>query len=411
MKKFIAISMLIGLLLSLAACAANKPAVPETTAPTAPPKVKTNVAQPLTMADIQSIPVANDSMTEEQLRQICLDYMRLQLTFCFTPNNGILFQNGSTEKPLNYGDVYAGLPYISNCKGNLYKLMEYYDSDNGMLDVSDEKTISIIGNQCSSATYWAWARVANTAIHRDTLTSTKANGCLPVGPYTYDENIKKFDTTPTTHICSQNGEQTMFQSYALLKPADGVVSFTTSGHVRMVSSVPNIVYTESGTIDGVQSTLTYMDQAAAWSVGTQPDGSKCEIQGGVDMVITFQELYNTGYLPFTFAELNKENPVEPCTVSYSYTGDTIRLIQIHESIVIANYPISHVRLAIADADGNACYKVLLYVNGAFASTQQLYLTNYWQELEPFVDGTHTVTLDAFISNGESFPLFSGTLLR
>ena len=45
-----------------------------------------NFASNLSWDVINSIPIAKDSMTEDQLRQICLDYMRLQLTFTWKPS-------------------------------------------------------------------------------------------------------------------------------------------------------------------------------------------------------------------------------------------------------------------------------------------------------------------------------------
>ena len=43
------------------------------------------VPKPLTQADIDAIPIATADMTEDQLRQIVLDFFRLQLSFQWTP--------------------------------------------------------------------------------------------------------------------------------------------------------------------------------------------------------------------------------------------------------------------------------------------------------------------------------------
>lgn len=410
MRKQVACLLLIGLLF-LFGCGKEPAAPTETQLPTTQPKVQTNVAQPLTWEEIGSIPIAEDSMTEEQLRQICLDFMRMQLTVCYTPNDARSFQNGSEEKWLSYGSVYAGLPYVSNCKGNLYKLMEFYDSDNGMLDVSREDIFTIIGNQCSSSTFWAWSRVSNSALHRDTLSATRCNGCIPVGPYTYDETMETFGDVHTDQICNQNGEQVMFESYAQVKPADGLVSFTGSGHVLMVSGTPNVVYGADGKIDGIQSTVTYMDQAADWSAGTQPDGSSCELQGGVDVPISFQTLFRAGYIPFTFGELNKADPVEKAEVTYSHTGETATLNEIDVSQLTANYAISHVRLTITDYRGETAYQTILLPDkkGYAVMEQTLSLKAVWKEVLPFADGTHTATLTAILGTGEEFLLFEGLL--
>ncbi len=410
MKKGIVCLLLMGALF-VCGCAKEPAAPVETQAPTAQPKVQTNVAQPLTWEDVSAIPVAEDSMTEEQLRQICLDFMRMQLTVCYTPNDARSFKNGSQEKWLSYGTVYAGLPYVSNCKGNIYKLMEFYDSDNGMLDISREDIFTIIGNQCSSSTFWAWNRVANSALHRDTLSATRYNGCIPVGTYTYDETMETFADMHTKQICNQNGETVMFESYAQLKPADGLVTYTGSGHVLMVSGTPNVVYGADGKIDGFQSTLTYMDQAADWSVGTQPDGSVCELQGGVDVEISFQTLFRVGYIPFTFAELNKADPVEKAEVTYSHSGETITLKEMDVSQLTANYAISHVRLTITDDRGETAYQTILLPDkkGYAIMEQTLSVAAIRKELLSYVDGTHTVSLTAILGTGEQFLLFEGLL--
>ena len=44
------------------------------------------VSDPLTWEKINAIPIANGEMTVDQLRQICVDYMRLELSFQWTPN-------------------------------------------------------------------------------------------------------------------------------------------------------------------------------------------------------------------------------------------------------------------------------------------------------------------------------------
>ena len=62
---------------------ASKPAQGTTedepeTKPTKP--VKSNVAEPLTWEKLNAIPVANASMSTDELRKICTDFMRLQLS-------------------------------------------------------------------------------------------------------------------------------------------------------------------------------------------------------------------------------------------------------------------------------------------------------------------------------------------
>ena len=109
MKK-LALFIVALMLFVLCACGGNTQIPPETTVATEP-KVKTDVAEPLTWEKILAIPVANDDMTEEELRQICLDALRLQLTFGWTPNVETYYHNSMYEKTFYPGKVYGGIPY------------------------------------------------------------------------------------------------------------------------------------------------------------------------------------------------------------------------------------------------------------------------------------------------------------
>jgi predicted small lipoprotein YifL len=341
----------LALMLSLAACAGggNEETTPAT-------KAKTNVAEPLTWDDVNAIPLADDSMNEEQLRQICLDYMRMMLTFTWTPSQEVTYNNGSSDKTLYAGSVYGGLPYTPACNGNIYTLMEFYDSDNGMLDLSGGvSTIQKISNQCSSSTYWAWNRVCNSIWYTSTSAALQSNGYLRVGPYTYDDAATEFGKENSTNqICLTNGPEVMFESYALAKPADGIVQNAGDGHFRMVVSV-DVVRDAGGNIDGVASTITYMDQIRSWTPATQSNGVPYEIEGGVDVKISFFDLFNSGYIPVTFAELNKQDPVEKSDTTFSHTGDSISLTQLVTANVESNYYVSDISAQIGTGEKPVVY--------------------------------------------------------
>ena len=73
MKRLLSLILALTLMLPLAACGGNTETPSETTVE----KIKTDVAEPLSWDKINAIPIANDAMSEEELRQICLDFMRL----------------------------------------------------------------------------------------------------------------------------------------------------------------------------------------------------------------------------------------------------------------------------------------------------------------------------------------------
>ena len=91
MKKFIGIFLAFSVLLALMGCN-QAPQQNDPTQPTYDPAIVALVEQPLTWEQINAIPVADDSMTEEQLRQ------------CATPNWKAL---PMVSIPLKYPPVSA----------------------------------------------------------------------------------------------------------------------------------------------------------------------------------------------------------------------------------------------------------------------------------------------------------------
>jgi hypothetical protein len=407
MKRILSLILALVLMLSLAACTGGNEETPTET------KAKTDVAEPLTWEQINAIPLADDSMTEEQLRQICLDYMRLMLTFTWTPSQEVTYNNGSTNKTLYKDAVYGGLPYTPACNGNIYTLMEFYDSENGMLDLSGGlTTIKTISNQCSSSTFWAWNRVCNSIWYTSTSAALESNGYLRVGPYTYDDTALKFGSeNSTNNICLKNGPEVMSESYAQAKPADGLVQNSGDGHFRMVATV-NVVRDAKGNIDPVASTITYLDQIRTWTPGTLPNGVPYEVEGGVDVKVSFFDLYNSGYIPVTFAELNKTNPVEKSETTFSHTGDTITITQLATATVKSNYCISDITFIVKDASGNEVYKHtgFAHIGGLgipYEASTSVALSR--DDLLPYTDGKYTIEISTRIGTGEKPVIYTGTL--
>lgn len=421
MKRVLALILALCLLGSLCACGSNANTPPETTLA---PAAKTNVAKPLTWADIDALPIANDSMSEEELRQLCLDFMNMQMQFTWTPSQTTNMINAEKDattvvKTFQSGMVYGGTPYLTAKCSNLYTMMEYYDERNGMLDLSGgQETLNMIGNQCSSSTFWAWNRVCASANHATTANILEKNGCLRVGPYQYVGNVEDNgwdgyygEGCGTDLICSTNGMQTMFQSYALMKPADGIVS-STYAHVQMIASTPNVVRDAAGNIDGVKSTVKYTDQDGQYYPGTQADGSAYEHVGGYEVEVTFWDLYEKAYIPFTFAELNKQKPVEKSVTTMDYTGESVNLLQLSLAKVTSNYSISDITIVVKDENGNQVFRKLttIHDNSPNHRTAEVGKAATAMDLSQYADGKHTIEISARIGTGEKPVVYTGTLV-
>lgn len=377
------------------------------------------VSDPLTQADIDAIPIAKQGMTEDQLRQICIDFMQLQLSFLWTPNQSVDYESYA-DKPaqIKIRVVYGGMPYVSYTTNALYHLMHYYDETTGIMDIAamGKNAPEIMGNQCSGNSFWGWARVCNTMDWGGTHFITPAHGAVLVGPYRYDTSrINNFhaSATFTADVCKDNGEQIMFQSYAATKKADGLVRYdpNVGGHVMMVTEVH--VEKKGDLIDGANSYLNIQDQAPSRTT-VKVNNQSVQMQIGHARKFSFDQLFSEGYLPFTLKELIGQDPVEDATATYSHKETSITFDQLNNSTITANYAIAHINMTIRDKDGNVSYSKPIVPKGDSAYNKVLRFSGLG-----FLRATYdralsegcTITLSAQLGNGEVIELYNGLAVK
>ena len=381
------------------------------------------VPTPLTWEMIDAIPVATDDMTEEELRQICVDYFRLQISFQWSPKEDLDYLITGYKKQTSFpaGVKYAGLPYMCTSSGyitgNLYIAMDYYDPATGLMDnsgMADQVFAERIGNNCSGGSFWGWARVVNSVTDHTCRSATETFGFIPLGSYDYHGVMKWTNAYTTIDACEENGKQVMYEAYALAQPADGLVVHRGGGgdaHMRMVSQTAVVERLPDGTIDGNKSYLVYLDQTSGKS-DTTIDGYDFKIQGGLDRKITFSDLYTKGYVPFTFAELIGEDPVEPAEVALDLKNpESATVTDLYRSKLSANYAISHTTLTVQDKKGNEVYSNTYYSpEHNLRQTPMLTLINR-DELAPCVNGDYTVTIACRVGTGQNLIAYSGALVE
>jgi len=245
MNKIVSVALVLLLLLLLGvALPVGATETIDPTETTANGREYNTVPDPLTWEELNALPIASPDMTEDELRQICVDFMRLQLSVQWTPDKVVKsYVNDGKDIMLRPENVYCGLPYVGSRFGNLYNLMTYYDEQTGQLDLDamGDDVELLIGNQCSSSVYWAWARVTNCVNYEGSSNLPLAEGYVRIGDYHIDESITSFHKAgiQTSEITAENGEKVMFEAYAQMKPADAMARYVGSaGHVIMVASNP-----------------------------------------------------------------------------------------------------------------------------------------------------------------------------
>ena len=436
MKRFLAIILCICTLLSLVSCALASITEEQKTEDlnaTAEENKKTEEKKPasetqkkypevtdkLSWEKINALPKATENMTEEELRNVVLAYFELAQTFAWTPDKGYQYIITTNDKSVTLPSkqVYGGMPYVTNGLGNLYRWMDWYDEETGVMRLSETSSPKQIGNQCSYGTFWAWSRVCNTLKYFYTSSMTEMNGCIPVGPYKYDLTKAKFSKDDQTgDVCTANGDQIMFQSYAALKPADGLVHYSTAGHVIMCSSVPVVVKNGDGTINGEESYITYMDQGQRWHEMEQSNGAKYRVQGGVHVKSTFNSLLKSGYLPFTIKEFLGTDPVEKAEAKLGIEiGETVTANDLKNAPLTTNYPISHVIVTVEDADGKEIYKYTSYADlgKTMVASYEYDLSKaiFPASLSAHANKGNTIRLKVWVGSGDCLEVVRATLTK
>ena len=416
--RYVAFLLCLTALLSCVSCSSiEKVALSETaaveTSGNTNTKKATSVPEPMTWEKINAIPVASPDMTVEELRQICVDYFRLQLSFQWTPEESFSYTIASkgTSVAIKKGTIYGGNLYVTNAVSNLYRVMNYYDTKTGVISVptkNGDNIAAILGNQCSYGSFWGWARVSNSTSHTLTQTITPANGIVPIGPYKSTDNATLYQTAD---LCEQNGEQIMYQSYAEFLPADGMVSHNGAGHVRMVSEKAHVVYKEDGTIDGDKSYVLFLDQGSFASYRTE-SGKSLKIHGGIDLKTSFRQMYLKGYLPFTLKEFVGLDPVEKgeVAVTKGTVTESMSLKELTELEISANYTVSDVTVKFTDDSGTVLYENIAGTGALHCYKLPLHKVIFTSSINKAVEGkSGTLSVSCRLGTGESFPIYQGTV--
>ncbi len=380
--------------------------------------------KPLTPEVIESIPIATDSMTSDELRQICVDYLKLSVSCQWVSDgNYYLVQKENVERNFTEGKLYGGIPYVNIASGNLYRFMEYYDSKTGIFDSTGIRANpSLFATACSGTAGWAWSRVINSAEISWTHSINKKHGFVPVGPYVYDfdmdriwdydENGEKIYYYDTKKICKNNASQVMYESYALTHIAD---CYSRTGHVAMAVSEPVVVRNEDGTINGKESYIMIAEQGqytkAKHHIRTTSDGTEYRIRGNDGRPFTFLDLYKAGYLVHTFEEFLGSDPVEDGEAKIAHKKSTATIEDLTTGNLVANYPISDIFTTVRDSEGKIVFehveRTIDHCTRALKAADCIPAS----KLEQYSNGDYTIEITSQLSTGALVPVYEGAIIN
>lgn len=443
MKKILSLTLALLMLSAMVGCGQKtpEPTASAVQAPTEPgPEVVEKkdysayagiVHDPKTWYEnFMALPVANENMTEEELRQLCVDAFAANMSFQWTPNKAIIYDYKLTgnvyQVNLEPGIAYSGLAYATGqSSGMVYKILKYYDLETGVLDVEamdPNKVMSIVTSACARGAEQGWNRVCNSSNLGNMGSFNQYDSeIIPVGPYTYEQPDYNYDfssRTASDEIIAKNGENVMYESFALMKRADGLYS-SSSWHVMMCYSEPIVVRNSAGRINPNESYVLILEQEA---VGTRSDkrdviqdnGVILRQLGTVGEKWTFKRLLDKGYIPFTFKEFLGQDPIEPGEAWLAdATGKKVEPQSTKEAFglnLYGNYALCTIDIVVKNPDG----QVMVSYDPDFVTLPTTYDVTMQgvldeQRVAPYANGKNTIHIYAQLANGEYLEAYSGIL--
>lgn len=271
------------------------------------------------------------------------------------------------------------------------------------------------GGSCGNAVFWAWASVSSTINFSYSANMIEENGAIPVGTWTYTtDDINNGIWTDTQKTCKRNGIDVLFESYALLANGDALTyKFQNANHVMLVREV-SIARSLTGRIIGNKSYVTCMDQNGGFSYKNGSNGVKYWSSCSVDSKISFESLFNEGYLPVTCIELLDDNvPLAEVVFQDSNQNDNFGYIDVTRGYIDSNYAISKVEMTVTDSEGNIVYdgvrhtvedKPQRFGFSKFSTNDAEYKEDIYSgkfNAYSLEKGDYRVIVKAFFSNGSS----------
>lgn len=427
MKRFIA--LILALILTVGAFAGcGKTETPET--PSTPADTTTQTpetpaepeepAQPETPAEPATPP--EPQLTDEEIiqarRDAAMEYVRKVCSVRWRSDTDVTYVHSTgSSNPFKIiaGRLYEGIPY-SYSGAPLGAWLDHPGTmdEKGIYNMTGlNKTLlngtsgsSRIGIDCSSTVNRAWQSFGSSIRSASTDSMTSKNGYIHVGDY----EAPDLSYINTREDCAKNGQQRMYEAYALLQMSDAVVMNNgSSGHAMFVVGV-NVVRAADGTIDGIKSTCTVIDQNGIMRESKkyydETVGEDVYVCLRVDYDYTFAGLYSDGYLPITCKELIDPAPVKKTALVDSQKK--FNQFNVFSGTLGCTQALEMVKIVISDASGKELQSSLCH---PMRRTEYSFSMSQFQDdseeqlvgkidLKALTPGTYHVTVTARTVQGE-----------
>lgn len=323
-----------------------------------------------------------DSASADAMRNQVVSAFKAMANYQWTPSETFTLNAGNKTNTYTAGTTYKGIPYINNRKAtlseftanittvsgtngstNLYTgpirgiyeifgVPNYdangvftgftggiYNSTSFAKNLTDGKKVEdyatedmlYISNSFPatdySAIYNAWNVVGTNEVWPVGLAGAipgRSSGVVAVGGY-------KYSGTDTKAMCESNGTAVMYAAYAACKPGDVLVNYSSSGRsLHMVTTASN----------GTAAATTTLKRS--YTTDTMKNNSHFVL----DSSVSFESLYNSGFIPVTIPELQNGLKTPTTALLSGFDGEksfeigkVVGIIESNRTIVSVNVTI------------------------------------------------------------------------
>ena len=326
-----------------------------------------------------------------------------------------------TDRSFSTEFTYYGMSYNSNI--GTYERIKYCLDEEGYLkdfvyDMDPETRHGYIANDCSTGLIVAYWTVSNSVTFGRSrrMMPWADTGALYVGDWEPDPSLDIWDSK--CHI-DYNGEEKIYECYALLKKGDAYVYNWRGqgGHTRMAAENAVVVRDQNGKIDPNYSYVISHEQGYSTRDTQNMTYTTCR----VNYKHTFANLIYDYALPVTIEEL-QTGEMEPATAEL--LDGTDGKWGMITGTVKTNYYLEYVNLTITDSKGNEIFNHLMFANiGHAKDVSRSYNRLYCDEFDMarfavplsqinFQTGeTYHYTISATNAPGDTFIVHEGSFTQ
>lgn len=364
MKKLLVLFAVTALALSVTACGTEKTPPPDNPEQTEAPATaeQTDSKQKNKLPDgINPDDYAKFVQFElpENFREAAVAQMRKQATVVWSPEYNISYGNSydnwGFEMKYTVGKTYTGLPY-GNMNCCLSEFQKYLDEHGGKFGTKPQNGYNdVMGTQCSTAINLSFQLFFPSACKVSDSWwpsyHSKFIG-INVGDYEAPDGMKR-----GIDITAHNGEDKMFESYALADMGDVIISKDDERavtHVRMVAQKAVVARGANGKINGNRSYLICIEQTDSFD-STRKD---VNTTWWVDHKYTFTSLCQSGWVAVSL-ECYKDNvSVYPYIALDEIPTPEMLSKGTLGGTVSTDYTINYMHLSIYDKEGKLVNRIV-----------------------------------------------------